>query len=135
MAPRLNYLQAAKKKDASAEASALKKVVSEIAQIGGGEGLGEFQINEFFKKAFEEHTEDEVKASLTVGTSITTPGISELDLSYPQPWLFFRLATASIILFYGFVFCLQSIQQRKFASRIDHNWIYCGTNFHRLLVF
>jgi len=92
------------KKDASPEVSSLKKVVSGIAQIGGGEGLGEFRLNEFFKKAFEKHTEDEVEASLIVGTSTTTPAISEVDLSYPQPWLFFRLATASIILFYGFVF-------------------------------
>ena len=75
------------KKDASTEASSLKKVVSGIAQIGGGEGLGEFQINEFFKKAFEKHTEDEVEASLIVGTSTTTPEMPEVDLSYLQPWL------------------------------------------------
>lgn len=99
-----NRSQVMKKKDISTEVSSLKKVVAGISKIGGAEGLGEFRLNEFFKKAFEIHTEDEVEASLIVGTSTTTPTISEVDLSYPQPWLFFRLATASIILFYGFVF-------------------------------
>ena len=49
----------------------MKKVVSGIAQIGGGEGLGEFQINEFFKKAFEKRIADKKKQLYSYTTCAT----------------------------------------------------------------
>lgn len=94
----------ASSKEKSDYNSTIKNIVGGIGAIGGAEGLGEFRLMKFFSEAFKKHTEEEVEASIIVGTSTTTPDISEVDLSYPQPWLFFRLAIGSIILFYGFVF-------------------------------
>ena len=50
------------------------------------------------------HTVEEIEESLIVGTQFTTPKIEDISLDYPQPWLFFRLVTVSVVLFYAFVF-------------------------------
>ena len=79
------------------------ETISSIARLGGGEGLGDFDFKRFFGGIYNEHTEEEVEQSLIVGTSTTTPSLNEVSLEYPQPWLFFRLVTGSVILFYSFV--------------------------------
>lgn len=90
--------------------STLQNVVSGISQISGGEGIGEFKFSTFFGDIFKPHSEDEVEESLIVGTKKTTPSIEELVIEYPKPWLFFRLVTGSLILFYGFVFAYQQFE-------------------------
>ncbi len=90
--------------------STLQTVVSGISQISGGEGIGEFRFSTFFDEIFKPHTEDEVEESLIVGTRKTTPSIEELTIEYPKPWLFFRLITGSLILFYSFVFAYQQFE-------------------------
>jgi RsiW-degrading membrane proteinase PrsW (M82 family) len=81
----------------------LLNIVDDLARIGGGEGLGGFNFKRFFGGIYKEHSEEEVEQSLIVGTSTTTPSVEDISLEYPQPWLFFRLITGSIILFYSFV--------------------------------
>jgi len=78
-------------------------IADEIARLGGAEGLGDFDFKRFFGGIYKDHSEEEVEQSLIVGTSTTTPSINEVSIEYPQPWLFFRLITGSIILFYSFV--------------------------------
>ena len=82
----------------------IDEAISNLSKIGGAEGLGEFDFKRFFGGINKPHTEEEVEASLIVGTSTTTPSLRQVKLDYPQPWLFFRLVTASLILFYAFVF-------------------------------
>lgn len=88
-----------------------KTVVSSISELTGGTGIGEFDPASFFSEIFKPHTEEEVEESLIVGTTKTTPSIQELKIEYPKPWLFFRLVTGSVVLFYGFVFLT-----REFAN-------------------
>lgn len=90
--------------------STITSVVSGISQISGGEGIGDFKFSEFFSEIFKPHTEDEVEESLIVGTKKTTPSIEDLSVDYPKPWLFFRLVTGALILFYGFVFSYQQFE-------------------------
>ncbi|WP_269621737.1 PrsW family intramembrane metalloprotease [Prochlorococcus marinus] len=78
-------------------------IADEIGRIGGGEGLGDFNFKRFFGGIYKDHSEEEVEQSLIVGTSTTTPSIENISLDYPQPWLFFRLITGSVILFYSFI--------------------------------
>ena len=78
-----------------------------IGKIGEAEGVGEFKFQRFFEGIFKKHTVEEIEQSLIVGTKKTTPEINEVILEYPQPWLFFRLVSASIVLFYAFFFRLQ----------------------------
>tara|TARA_B100000900_G_scaffold383600_1_gene371661 strand:+ start:293 stop:1336 length:1044 start_codon:yes stop_codon:yes gene_type:complete len=88
----------------SKSSSSITNFISGIAKVGDAEGLGEFKLGDFFQEAFKSHTEEEVEQSIIVGTSTTTPDITEISITYPKPWLFFRLIIASLVLFYGFVF-------------------------------
>ena len=99
--------------DNSTKAKSTQGLVTSISKAGGGEGLGDFDFNRFFGSVFRPHTEEEIEESLIVGTSTTTPSIHNISLEYPQPWLFFRLVSASVILFYGFVFSYNSFQNPK----------------------
>ena len=90
----------------------LSSVVTSISELSGGDGIGEFNFNNFFSEIFKPHSEEEIDESLIVGTSTTTPAINELKIEYPRPWLFFRLITGSIILFYGFVFVCREFENQ-----------------------
>ena len=78
-------------------------IFDELGKLGDGDGFGEFDFKKFFKGLFIYKTEEELEDSLIVGTSKTTPSISELLIKYPEPWLFGRLIIGSLVLFYGFV--------------------------------
>ena len=80
-----------------------KDLLGKLGRVGEAEGLGEFNFSRFFGGINKPHTVDEIEESLIVGTQSTTPQIEDISLDYPQPWLFFRLVTFSIILFYAFV--------------------------------
>ena len=81
-----------------------KNIVEGLGNIGAAEGLGDFSSKEFFGGAKRTYSEEEVVKTLFVGTSSTTPSINDVSTQYPQPWIFFKLITASILLFYGFIF-------------------------------
>ena len=80
-----------------------KDLLKKLGRVGDAEGLGEFNLSRFFGGINKPHTVDEIEESLIIGTQSTTPKIEDISLDYPQPWLFFRLVTFSIILFYAFV--------------------------------
>ena len=78
-------------------------IFDELGKLGDGDGFGEFDFKKLFKGLFIDKTEEELEDSLIVGTSKTTPSISELLIKYPEPWLFGRLIIGSLVLFYGFI--------------------------------
>ncbi|WP_320677267.1 PrsW family intramembrane metalloprotease [Prochlorococcus sp. MIT 1300] len=92
------------------ELGPVSEAISRLSRVGDADGLGQFNFSRFFGGINKPHTEEEVEKSLIVGTSSTTPSINEVDLEYPQPWLFFRLIIGSIILFYGFVFAYEQFE-------------------------
>ena len=83
--------------------SLLENAIYKLSRVGGAEGLGDFNFKRFFGGISKPHSVEEIEQSLIVGTKRTTPLIKDVSVEYPQPWLFFRLITGSIILFYGFV--------------------------------
>ncbi len=48
-------------------------------------------------------TDEDVEAFFTVGTPTTTPAESEIEASWPKPWLFLKALTASVIMFVLFL--------------------------------
>ena len=72
--------------------------------------LENLTLEDFFGGINKSHTVEEIEESLIVGTQFTTPKIEEISLDYPQPWLFFRLVTVSIVLFYAFVFAYYAFE-------------------------
>ena len=87
-----------------------KDFVEGLGKIGEAEGLGAFNFKRFFGGINKPHTVEEIEESLIVGTQFTTPKIEDISLDYPQPWLFFRLVTVSVVLFYVFVFAYYAFE-------------------------
>ena len=87
-----------------------KYLLEKLGRVGDAEGLGEFNFSRFFGGINKPHSVDEIEESLIIGTQSTTPKIEDISLDYPQPWLFFRLVTFSIILFYSFVFAYYAFE-------------------------
>ncbi|MBR0239138.1 MAG: PrsW family intramembrane metalloprotease [Thermoguttaceae bacterium] len=77
-----------------------KKVVSHKKDAGvldsvvastGLDNLKGFSLYDLFSETFKRHTDDEMERYFGVGTPLTTPPISQVDASWPKPWLFLRL--------------------------------------------
>lgn len=86
-----------------------KKVVSHKKDAGvldsvvastGLDNLKGFSLYELFSETFKRHTDDEMERYFGVGTPLTTPPVSQVDASWPRPWLFLRLIILGIGGFY-----------------------------------
>ncbi|MBQ3350374.1 MAG: PrsW family intramembrane metalloprotease [Thermoguttaceae bacterium] len=82
-----------------------KKVVSHKKDAGvldsvvastGLDNLKGFSLYDLFSETFKRHTDDEMERYFGVGTPLTTPPISQVDASWPKPWLFLRLILLGI---------------------------------------
>lgn len=69
----------------------------------GIEKLQGFSLSELLKDIFKKHSEEDVYDIIACGTPKTTPNITDIDTSWPRPWLFFRLLAYSIALYWGLV--------------------------------
>lgn len=65
----------------------------------GIEKLQGFSFSELFAQVFTKHSQKEVEESFAIGTEDSTPGIMEVDASWPKPWLFVRMMAASLLFF------------------------------------
>lgn len=67
----------------------------------GIEKLQGFSLSELLKDIFKKHSDEDVYDIIVCGTPKTTPNITDIDTSWPRPWLFFRLLAYSLILYMG----------------------------------
>ena len=67
----------------------------------GIEKLQGFSLIELLKDIFKKHSEEDIYDIIACGTPKTTPNITDIDTSWPRPWLFFRLLAYSLILYLG----------------------------------
>jgi RsiW-degrading membrane proteinase PrsW (M82 family) len=75
---------------------------SRVASAIGIEKLQGFKLSDLFAEVFSKHSREEVEDYFTVGTAKSTPDILEVDASWPKPWLFTRMAIASLVLYFLF---------------------------------
>lgn len=75
---------------------------SKVASAIGIEKLKGFKLSELFAEVFSKHSREEVEDYFTTGTVKSTPDILEVGTSWPKPWLFMRMAIASLILYFLF---------------------------------
>ena len=75
---------------------------SKVASAIGIEKLRGFKLSELFAEVFSKHSREEVEDYFTTGTAKSTPGILDVDTSWPKPWLFMRMAIASLVIFFLF---------------------------------
>jgi protease PrsW len=79
------------------------KLSRRITNAAGVEQLEGFKLGEMFSEVFKKHTDDEVEAYFTVGTAETIPDITEVDTTWPRPWVFFRTFAGAMLVYLGFV--------------------------------
>ncbi len=78
--------------------------IDRISRIGSADGLGDFNLKEFFGGIQRKQTEEEFVKNIFIGTKGTTPSIKEISTKYPQPWVFSRFIIAALVIFYAFKF-------------------------------
>ncbi|KAA9349561.1 PrsW family glutamic-type intramembrane protease [Larkinella humicola] len=61
----------------------------------------DFSLKAIFSRIGEKRTDDDIENAFTVGTRETTPPLSKIAANWPQPWLFARMASASLLIFWG----------------------------------
>lgn len=94
-----------------------------IASAIGIEKLKGFKISELFSEVFSKHSREEIEDSFTVGTARSTPDISEVDASWPKPWLFMRMLLASLVLYFLFWIGWRQFQNPNLLP----GWIMIGS--------
>jgi RsiW-degrading membrane proteinase PrsW (M82 family) len=75
---------------------------SRVASAIGIEKLQGFKLSDLFAEVFSKHSREEVEDYFTVGTAKSTPGILEVDASWPKPWLFTRMMIGALVLYFLF---------------------------------
>lgn len=70
----------------------------------GLEKIEGFSLGSFFSEAFRKHNPDDVERLLAVGTSETTPLLNAAMGVMPNPWIFFRVLTGTVIAYLIFMF-------------------------------
>lgn len=75
-------------------------VMNTVLESTGLKHLDGFSLSDLFSETFKRHTDDEMERYFGVGTPLTTPPISQVNASWPRPWLFLRLIILGIGGFY-----------------------------------
>lgn len=87
--------------------SYLASIQSASDRITGKLGLEKiegFSLKTFFSEAFRRHDPDEVERLLSVGTSETTPMPNAAMGVMPNPWIFFRVLSGTVIAYLIFLY-------------------------------
>ena len=83
---------------------------SHLANATGIESPAEWNARDMFADVARKHGDDEIEGYFTVGTTFTTPSLSEIDPRWPRPWVFLRVCGLSLALYWGFTFAWNSFQ-------------------------
>ena len=80
---------AAKAGDASS--SLLGNIGGKISEMAGVEKIEGFNGSEMFSQVFRKRTDEDMESYFAVGTHTTTPALADVDVGWPQPWLFVKI--------------------------------------------
>ncbi|GAB3327444.1 hypothetical protein GCM10027299_28070 [Larkinella ripae] len=61
----------------------------------------DFNLKAIFARIGEKRTDEDIEKAFTVGTRETTPPLGNIAATWPQPWLFGRIAAAALLVFWG----------------------------------
>lgn len=74
-----------------------ERVMDTVLESTGLKHLDGFSLSDLFSETFKRHTDDEMERYFGVGTPLTTPPISQVNASWPKPWLFLRLIILGVV--------------------------------------
>jgi RsiW-degrading membrane proteinase PrsW (M82 family) len=84
--------------------ASIQNVSDKITGQLGLEKIEGFSLSTFFSEAFRKHDPDEVEHLLSVGTQATTPPLAAAMSVMPNPWIFFRVLSGTVITYLIFLF-------------------------------
>lgn len=82
--------------------SITENIANRVTNLAGVEKLEGFSLIELFSEVFKKHKAEEVEEYFTVGAPSTTPDISQVDTTWPRPWVFFRTFVLAILVYASF---------------------------------
>jgi RsiW-degrading membrane proteinase PrsW (M82 family) len=81
----------------------MSRMSARISRAAGVQTLRGFSLQETFSEVFTRHTDEEVERYFAVGGPDTTPPLEQIDVSWPKPWVFFRMFLLALAAYIGFV--------------------------------
>lgn len=88
---------------ASVDVSTASKASNLITSKLGLEKIEPFSLANFFSEVFKKHPKGEIENLFTVGSEITTPNLNANMALMPNPWIFFRIFTGAILVYFLFL--------------------------------
>ena len=80
-----------------------EKLSGHLTSLAGVEKLEGFSLKELFGEVFRKHSKEEMEEYFTVGTPATTPLITDVDTTWPRPWVFFKTFIGALIVYILFL--------------------------------
>jgi RsiW-degrading membrane proteinase PrsW (M82 family) len=87
---------------AGAGSNIVDSIKNSLNQLASTEDLQGFSLKEMFSDVFRRRTTEEIEEYFIVGTSRTTPSITEVQSGWPKPWFFTRVLLFIGIVYFGF---------------------------------
>lgn len=81
-----------------------------LSNAAGIEKPADWSAREMFADVASRHEDEEIEAYFTVGSTFTTPSLSDIDIKWPRPWVFLRVCALSLMLYYGFSFAWNTFE-------------------------
>ncbi|MCA9729740.1 MAG: PrsW family intramembrane metalloprotease, partial [Candidatus Eisenbacteria bacterium] len=77
----------------------LRAVGDRVASAAGVGSIEGFSFTRMFSEVVRRHPDEEVEDHLQFGSYNTTPSVSDIDTSWPQPWFFARTAALAVVVY------------------------------------
>jgi len=90
----------------------LGNIGGKISDVAGIERIQGFDFRAMFSEVFGRHSDAEIERYFSVGSETTTPDLSQVDSSWPKPWVFVRTFLLALIVYGGFVFAARQFDNR-----------------------
>jgi RsiW-degrading membrane proteinase PrsW (M82 family) len=88
-----------------------ERIEEALSRLAGTEKLENFSLKEIFSEVFRRRTRAEIEDYLIVGTTHTTPALSEVQTGWPKLWLFARF-----MLFFALLYICFALAYQRFAN-------------------
>jgi hypothetical protein len=88
--------------------SFLGNLGDKISEVAGTEKIEGFNAGAMFSEVLRKRTDEEMEEYFAVGTPTTTPKLTDVNTSWPKPWLFVKIFFLAAIVYLGLVFVYQT---------------------------
>jgi RsiW-degrading membrane proteinase PrsW (M82 family) len=84
----------------------VESIKDRLNNLASTEKLEGFSLREMFSEVFKKRTSSEIEEYFIVGTSRTTPPITEVQTGWPKPWFFTRVLLFISVIYFGFSYAM-----------------------------